>query len=268
MRNWVIASTFGAALTLFGIGPADAQQQKSALNKVLDAGVVRIGTTGDFKPMSWRNPETNKFEGHQIDLAERLGKDLGVKVEYVLTDWKTLLNGVVADKYDIVMTGTSMNVPRAKVAGFTVPWGLTGFMPLVQKKNADKYKNWDDLNNPNVTIGFNLGTTFAEFVEEKLPKAKTRKVESPARDWQELLAGRVDVTMTSILEGAELTQRYPNLQLLFPDQVRNALPVVFMTRIDDIVWLNFLNNWLSILKQNGYMAELNKKWNIQGQPAS
>jgi cyclohexadienyl dehydratase len=266
MKRFAHAAVLGAALALAGFGPAQAQQQKSALNKVLDSGVLRVGTTGDFKPMSWRNPDTNQFEGHQIDLANRLAQDLGVKAEFVLTDWKTLINGVVADKYDVIMTGTSMNVPRAKSAGFTIPWGLTGFMPLVQKKNADKYKSWDDLNNPSVTIGFNLGTTFAEFVEEKLPKAKVKKVESPARDWQELLAGRVDVTMTSILEGAELTQRYPNLTLLFPDQVRNALPVVFMTRIDDFVWINFLNNWLSILKQNGYMAEMNKKWNIQGQP--
>jgi len=266
MMKLTIAAALGAALAFTGWSPAAAQQQKSILNKVLDAGVVRVGTTGDFKPMSWRNPATNKFEGHQIDMAERLAQDLGVKVEYVITDWKTLLNGVVSDKYDIVMTGTSVNVPRAKVAGMTIPWGVTGFLPLVQKKNADKYKSWDDLNNPNVTIGFNLGTTFAEFVEEKLPKAKTKKVESPARDWQELLAGRVDVTMTSILEGAELTKAYPNLQLLFPDQVRNALPVVFMTRIDDPVWLGFLNNWLSILRYNGFLAELNKKWNVQGQP--
>ncbi|MBI3710257.1 MAG: transporter substrate-binding domain-containing protein, partial [Proteobacteria bacterium] len=178
------AFVFAAALAtvLAGAGPALAQQtpQKSALNKVLDSGVLRVGTTGDFKPMSYRNPDTKQFEGHQIDLANRLAEDLGVKTEFVITDWKTLLNGIVADKYDIIMTGTSMNVPRAKAAGFTDAWGVTGFLPLVQKKNAGKYKSWEDLNDPKVTIGFNLGTTFEQFVAEKLPKATVKKVESPA----------------------------------------------------------------------------------------
>jgi cyclohexadienyl dehydratase len=240
-------------------------QQKSRLNRILETGVLRVGTTADFNPMTFRDPASNELRGHQIDAAHELAKELGAKAQFVLTDWKTLINGIVADKYDIAMTGTSMSVARAKSAGFTIPWGKNAFFPLVQKKNARKWKGWAELNRPEVTAGYNLGTTMEQFVQANLPKASAKRVESPARDWQELLAGRVDFTVASLIEGAFLTKQYPDLQLLFLDQPRNSIPMAFVVPIDDQVWINFLNNWIVIKKQNGYFAELNEKWGIVGQ---
>lgn len=258
-----------AAFLSVVLGVALAQsalaQQKSRLNRVLETNVLRVGTTGDFNPMSFRDPASNEFRGHDIDAAHELAKDLGVKVQFVPTDWKTLINGIVADKYDIVMTGTSMSVARAKSAGFTIPWGRNAFFPMVHKKNAGKWKDWADLNKPDVTAGYNLGTTMEQFVQANLPKATAKRVESPARDWQELLAGRVDFTVASLIEGAFLTKQYPDLQLLFLDRPKNSIPMAFVVPIDDHVWMNFVNNWITIKKQNGYFAELNKKWGIVGQ---
>lgn len=260
MRAILIA---GLAVLLLAL-PAVAQQQ-SHLNKVLDRGVLRVGTTGDYYPMSFRDPATNEYTGHQIDAAKRFAQDIGVKLEFVPTDWKTLINGIVADKYDIVMTGTSMSMGRAKSAAFTTTWGVTGFSPLVLKKNSAKYKTWADLNKPEVTIGVNLGTTFVPFIQRELPNAKLVQVESPSRDWQELLAGRVDVTITSILEGSGLVERHPETTMLFPDQVRESLPMAFIVPIDDPIWLNFVNSWVTMSKQTGVFADINKKWSLQGQ---
>lgn len=253
-----------AAVAAMVSGDAMAQQ-KSRLTKILESGVVRVGTTGDFYPMSFKDPGSNTYKGHQIDVAEKFAADSGLKVEYVLTEWRTLINGLVADKYDIVMTGTSMSMGRAKTAAFTDVWGVTGFLPLVQKKNAGRFKTWDDLNKPDVTIGVNLGTTFVPFIQSQLPNAKLRQVDSPARDWQELLAGRVDVTITSILEGAGLAQRHPDLQLLFTDSIRNTLPMSFLVPQDDQTWLNYVNAWIAMSKGTGFFKEVNAKWAIPGQ---
>ena len=241
-----------------------AFSQSSSLNKVLDSGKLRVGTTGDFNPMSFKDPETQEYKGHQIDAAKQLATDMGVELEFVATDWKTLINGVVADKYDIVMTGTSMTVSRAKAAGYTIPWGRTGYLPLTRKELADKYKTWDDLNSPDVTIGYNLGTSFADFVKLNLPNAKVKEVESPARDWQELLAGRVDVTISSILEAGKLSSTHEQLTIPF-QQVANSLPLSFIAPQADHVWLGFLNNWMRMKHEAGFFKSLNEKWGIQGQ---
>ena len=244
-------------------GPADAQE--SRLDRILQQNELRVGTTGDFNPMSFRNTKTKQLEGHNIDAAKTLAKDMGVEIEFVITDWKTLINGVVADKYDIVMTGTSMNVARAKTAGFTIPWGKNAFFPLMRKEDVGKYKSWDDLNKPSVTAAFNMGTTMETFVKNNLQKVTVRRVESPARDWQELLAGRVDFVVSSMIEGSKLSKTHPNLTLTLLDQPENSIPMSFVVPRDDQIWINFVNNWIVIRRENGYFDELNKKWGITGQ---
>lgn len=239
-------------------------QDRSILNKVLDSGTLRVGTTGDFNPMSFKDPETKEYMGHQIDAARQLAEDMGVEIEFVPTEWKTLINGIVADKYDIVMTGTSMTLSRAKAAGFTIPWGRTGYLPLTNAKNAGRFKSWEDLNSPDVTIGYNLGTSFADFVKQQLPKAKVKEVESPARDWQELLAGRVDVTISSILEAGTLESTHEELSIPF-EEAANSLPLSFVVPQTDQVWLNFVNSWMLTKIESGYFKSLNEKWGIKGQ---
>jgi len=252
-----------AALLLVALaGPAAAEPAKSRLDRILQEGVLRVGTTGDYNPMSFRDPASKELAGHDVDAARQLAEDMGVKLEFVITDWKTLVNGIIADKYDIAMTGSSMSVARAKTAGFTIPWGTNAFFPLVLKKNADKYKGWDDINKPEVTVGFNLGTTMEQFVQASLPKAAVKRVESPARDWQELLAGRVDFTITSLIEGSALVRQNPELTMLFLDRPRNSIPMAFVVPIDDQVWINFVNNWIIVRKQNGYFDALAEKWGL------
>jgi cyclohexadienyl dehydratase len=139
-------------------------------------------------------------------------------------------------------------------------------MPLTRKENADRFKSWDDLNNADVTVAYNLGTSFEEFVKRELPNATVKRVESPARDWQELVAGRVDVTISSILEAGVLAQKHDNLLPLFSDDIRNSVPLGFLVPQNDQVWLNFVNNWIMMKNSLGYFNALNEKWGIQGQP--
>ncbi len=263
-----ILPAMAAALTVAALlapATATAQASKSRLQKVQETGVLRVGTTGDFVPMSFRDPGSNEFRGHQIDAANELAKELGVKVEFVITDWKSIMTAVQSDKFDIAMTGTSMSVARSKAAGFSIPWGRNAFFPLVLKKNAGKYKTWESLNDPKVTAAYNLGTTFEQFVQTTLPKVKVKRVESPARDYQELLAGKVDFCVASLIEGAALMKQYPELQLILLDKPKNSIPMAFLMPIEDQQWLNFVNNWITIKNQNGYFAELNKQWGVVGQ---
>jgi cyclohexadienyl dehydratase len=255
-----------AALAVPALGfaqKANAQlAPKSRLGAIVESNTLRVGTTGDFNPMSFRVAGTEGYVGHEIDCANLLAADLGVKPVFVPTDWKTLVNGLTADQYDIVMTGTSMSAARAAVATFVDSWGRNAFVPLVQKKDLEKFHDWSALDQPGVTIATNLGTTMEQFVQQTLPKATLRRVESPARDYQELLGGRVDATMSSMIEAAALTKEYPDLAILFPDKPRNPIPMAFMIPQGDPIWLAFMNNWTTIRRASGAFDAIAKKWNL------
>lgn len=260
-----LASRFAAGFALLALMtlPAAAQDAgQSRLFQTQKNGVLRVGMTGDYQPMTYRDTATREFVGHQVDISRELAKDLGVKVEFVPTDWKTMINGLVSNKYDIAISGTSMSLARAKTVGMIDSWGTNAFVPIVRKENADKYKSWDDLNQKSRKAGVTLGTTMEDFIKAELPNAEMRRVEAPGSGWQEVLANRVDYTISTMIEASAIAKEHPELVLIFTDQARNALPMTFLTPIEDQVWIHFLNNWVYLKKTAGYFDALNKKWGI------
>ena len=181
-----------AGLLLAAVSAAAAE---SRLKRILDSGVLRAGTTGDWNPMTIRDPASNSYKGYDIDMLSELAADLGVRIEFVATDWKTIVQGIQANKYDI--TGSaSLSPARAKVAGFSDPYLELATVPLTLKKNAGRFKDWADLDKPEVTVAATLGTVQEQQVKQFFPNARHKIVESPARDFQEVLAGRADAHIT------------------------------------------------------------------------
>ena len=258
-------ATLAAAVALLLVMPARAQDRADAsrashLNRILDAGSLRVGTTGDFPPMTSRDPDTKNYVGYDIDAAGELAKDLGVEAAFLPADWKTLVNGIVADKYDIVMSGVSMSLERAKVAGFTQPYLEFSTVPVLRKKNAERFKSWADIDQKGITVATTLGTVFDAQAREYFKAATLRQVEAPAAGNQEVLSGRADVTITSNIDAAALTRRYPELAIATVDRPRARRPASFLVAQNDQVWLNYLNNWITIKRMLGFFDELDRKW--------
>ena len=86
-------------------------QAESRLQKVMSSGEIRVGTTGDWNPMTMKDPSTNEYIGFEIEIIKELASDMGVRLKIVPTEWKTLVNGIVADKYDI-STSASLSTKR------------------------------------------------------------------------------------------------------------------------------------------------------------
>ena len=239
-------------------GPALAE---SGLPKILANGKLRVGTTGDFNPMSFKDPATNEYRGYDIDVVTQLAKDMEVQLELVPTDWKTLVNGVVADKYDIT-TSASVNVARAKVAGFSDGYVEFGTVPMTLKKNLAQFDGWQSIDKPEVGVAVTLGTVFEQQAKAFFPNAKIVSVEAPARDYQEVLAGRALVSVTSNVEAANLVKTYPEMAVIPIDTARVRRPGAFLVRQDDQVLINFLNQWIGVQKLNGFFDQLYAKWQI------
>ena len=237
-------------------------QSPSKLQGILNNGVLRVGTTGDFNPMTTRDVASGSYAGFEIDAANRLGEDLGVKVEFVPTDWKTMVAGVVADKYDIVMSGTSLDMGRAKAVGYTNPYVFVGTVPLATSANADKFKSWEDVDKPEVTVAVILGTVFEAQARAHFPNAKIVTVEAPATGYQEVLSGRADVTITSNLDAAALTERFDQLTTFATGEMRNKRPLGYITPQGDFALINLINTWIELRKADGFFDGLAAKWKL------
>ncbi len=250
----------GLALCGFMFAGAASAQTKSHLQTILERGTLRVGTTGDFNPMSVKDPATNTYKGFDIEAMEQLAKDMGVKVEFVPTEWATLIAGLASDRYDIFAGGSSLTIARAKTVAFTSPYIEAGTVPLVLKTNAGKVKSWADLNKKGTTVAVLLGTVFEEQAKATFPQATVKSIEKPANGYSEVLAGRAFATITSNVEAATLVKTYPNLSVVSGAEPRNKRPFAYPVAQNDPNWTTFLNNWIALKTSEGYFKTLEAKW--------
>lgn len=233
----------------------------SVLSEILSGGVLKVGTTGDWNPMTMRDPANNSYTGYDIDVMTALATDLGVKVEFVPTDWKTLVSGVTSGKYH--MTGSaSISPSRAKAAGYSNSYFSLATVPLTLKKNSGKYADWSDLDKETVTVAATLGTTQEKQVKQFFPNAKYKIVEAPARDFQEVLAGRADAHITSNVEAYKLVAKYPQMMVVPVSAPKAPTPIAMLLPQGDQVWINYVNTWITLKTERGFFDELGRKWQL------
>ncbi len=251
-----------AALAIATALAAPSAEAQSALNRILDSGVLKVGTTGDWNPMSVRDPASNSYKGYDIDVMTELAKDLGVTLEFVPTDWKTLVNGVAAGAYDI--TGSaSISPARMKVAGFSESYLEVQIYPFTMPDKAAKFDGWESVNQAGVKVATELGTTFEAQSKAWFPNAEITVVEAPARGYQEVLAGRADAFVTSNIEGATLAEKFGVVRVANAGP-RAPSPIAMILPQADQVWINYVNNWVKLKKLSGFFDGLAEKWGLAG----
>ncbi|WP_299415595.1 transporter substrate-binding domain-containing protein [uncultured Sulfitobacter sp.] len=255
LKNISLAAGFAASLLA---APVSAQ---SALNEILSEGVLKVGTTGDWNPMSVRDPATNAYKGYDIDIMTQLAADMGVELEMVPTDWKTLVNGVVAGNYH--MTGSaSISPARLKAAGYSHSYIAVEMFPFTTDDKLANFDGWDSINQNGVKVATTLGTSFEKMVKEWFPDAEIVVVEAPARGFQEVLSGRADVFVTSNIEGSTLLEKFPNVRQVEVSEPRAPTPIAMLLPQTDQVWINYINSWIELKKTQGFFEEVALKWGL------
>ena len=106
---------------------------------IRERGVLRVGTAGDYQPMSYLDPETGKYVGFDAELAEDLAAALGVDIEYVPTSWPTLTEDTLAGKFDLAICGITVTDARKEAALMSDGYLENGKTVLCRAEDAGKY---------------------------------------------------------------------------------------------------------------------------------
>ena len=232
----------------------------SVLDDIVQSGILKVGTTGDFPGWSFKNPETDKYEGFDIDVAKKLASDMGVDVEFVPTDWKNLVSGVVSSKYHMT-SSASITAQRALTAGYTDSYYGTGTVAMTLAKNNSEIDNWQSIDESK-SIAVTMGTVFENEAKKSFPDSKIIAVEAPAREYQEVLSGRADVSLTSKVDALKLVTLYPELSIVNLDEPKNAKLFAILVPREDQEWINFINHWIADQKNKGFFDQTAAKFGL------
>ena len=176
--------------------------QPDALTAVRARGVLRVGATGDYKPMSFRDPATGRYWGFDAELAEDLARDLGVKLEYVPTTWPTLMRDTLDGRFDLALCGITITPERQRRALMSDGYLDNGKTVLCRAEDAKKYTSLAVIDRPEVRVMENPGGLNEKFARKHLPHA-TLVIHPVNEEIPGLVAaGKADVMITEIMEAA------------------------------------------------------------------
>jgi chorismate mutase-like protein len=173
---------------------------------VPEAGVLRVGSTGDYAPYSWRvNPDSD-WLGADVALARKLGIDQGLRTDFVATSWPTLSADFAARKFDVAIGGVSITPERAKLGRFSRAYLTDSKFPVVRCGEEQRFDTLHEINQTDVRVVVNPGGTNERFARVSFPAAQLRVHGDNQTVFSEIVARRADVMVTDGVE-AHLQQR-------------------------------------------------------------
>ncbi len=230
------------------------------LSKIKERGYIIVGTTGDYRPMSFYNSKTKTYEGFDIELTKHLASSLGVNLKFVSTTWPTLMNDTLSKKFDIAISGISITKKRKKLALMSDSYLDNGKTILCRVEDINKYMNLKSINQPNVRIMENPGGSNEEFARKNFPKA-TIIIHNINEEIPSLIAsGKADVMITEVAEALF----YSNIDKRLAAPLANSpftngqIGILVPKNNKDL--LNYINKFLSYERKNGQLEELIKKY--------
>ena len=180
-----------AFVMLAGPGMAGEVQQKltgeSTLEQVLKRKTLKVGMS-TFVPWAMKD-KTGKLVGFEIDVATRLAEDMGVKVEFVPTNWDGIIPALLSGKFDVIIGGMGILPSRNLKVNFTIPYDTSGMSMVANKELAGNFKTLQDFNRPEVTLAVRLGATPWPLPRNSCPRRSSpSSTTSPRRSRNSLTA--------------------------------------------------------------------------------
>ncbi|NQK94714.1 transporter substrate-binding domain-containing protein [Streptococcus suis] len=133
---------------------------------IIERGVLRVGVKQDVPNFGYKNPDTNKFEGMEIDIARKIADELGVDIEFTPVTAQTrgplLDNGQV----DMVIATFTITDERKLLYNFTTPYYTDAVGFLVNKDSG--INDIEDLDGKNIGVaqGSNTRTLISELADK------------------------------------------------------------------------------------------------------
>jgi cyclohexadienyl dehydratase len=236
-------------------------QQQSApsdLDRILSSGVVRVCSTGDYRPFSYRDPQ-GQWSGLDIELAGELAARLGVKLSLVPTTWATLINDLDG-KCDLAMGGITITLDRAKTARYSAPYLRDGKAAAVRCTDTARFRSLADIDHPSVRVVVNPGGTNADFDRANLKHATVIEYPDNNTIFGQLASGKADVMITDASEIRWQTAQNPQLCGVGLDHPFTfAQKAYLMPRAAELTQ-QWVNQWLNVIANDGTYAAASQKW--------
>jgi chorismate mutase-like protein len=252
-RTWMRPVALAVLLTAL-LPPARAGR----LDDIAARGVLRVGSTGDYKPFSYRQAG-GEFIGMDVELAGDLARALGVRLELVPTTWPTLMADLQADRFDLALSGVSVTAERQRQALFSVPYLHDGKTPITRCENVARYQALAQIDRPDVRLIVNPGGTNERFARTHAPHARLTVYPDNVTIFGQIVSGAADLMMTDAIETRLQQRLHPQLCAVHPDAPFDMTDKAVLLPRDPAL-KTYVDGWLQRRLDDGDVPRRLDRW--------
>lgn len=220
-------------------------------------GELRVGLAL-FTPWSIRKKD-GELIGYEIDLARKMAEDLGVKVRFAPVPSSELINDLIDDRFDIIITGLYVTPQRALFINFSEPSGHSEVTILASRKESSRRKA-EDFNKAGVKLGAVTGTVYADLARSRFPAAALQTFAEEAEMISALEKGSVQAVIVTHPIPEIVTRHHTDKFHVPLSEPLATFSESFAIRKGDPDFLNYVNTWLRYYNETGWLKERRKHW--------
>lgn len=241
-----------------------AVREAPTVEKIQRRGTVLVGTTGDYRPLSYREPKTGTYWGFDLDVAGEIARKMKVSVTYVPTSWPTLTADVSdTSLFDFAIGGITITDTRLETMDMSEGYLGNGKTILCRIADAGKFTCLEDLNHPEVRVMVNPGGLNEKFARTNLPDCTLIVFDKNEAIPDQVAGGHADVMITEITEAPWYVRNDSRLSAPLLDKpfTHGEIGVLMRKGQEDL--LEVVNAALREMKADGSLKALHEKYGFK-----
>ncbi|MBC9248866.1 cystine transporter subunit [Pseudomonas alcaligenes] len=235
------------------IAPASAAD---LLDEIKAKGAIQVGLEGTYPPFNYQD-ENGQLTGFEVDFANALAKQLGVKAEFQPTKWDGILAALESKRLDVVINQVTISEERKQKYDFSTPYTVSGIQALTSKADGDSIKSAADLAGKKVGVG--LGTNYEQWLKDNVPQADIRTYDDDPTKLQDLNVGRIDAILVDRLAAFEIVEKTGGRLAVAGDAFSRQEAGIALRKGNPQL-LAAINDAIAKLRADGTLKQLSDKW--------
>ncbi|CDG19808.1 putative amino acid-binding protein (ABC superfamily, peri_bind) [Xenorhabdus poinarii G6] len=251
-------SRIAVAVLLSSLAWVSGVAKADKLDDIKKSGTVRIAVFDSNPPFGFIDPQTKKLAGYDVDIANAIAKDLGVKLELRPTNPANRIPLLAAKKIDLIAANFTVTDERAKQVDFSIPYFSTG-QKFIARKGVLTHP--DDI--AKLRIGADKGTVQEITLRERYPTAKVISYDDTPLAFAALRNGNVQAITQDDAKLVGLLANVPEAQKadfeISPFSITREYQAVAATKGEGRL-IDAVNQTLLQLEKEGEANKIYNRW--------
>jgi Na+/H+-dicarboxylate symporter/ABC-type amino acid transport substrate-binding protein len=232
---------------------------RSALSRIRESGVIRVGYAKDALPWVFRNDKA-ELVGLDVEMMHRLASELNLKLEFYMVDRDNAPGMLNDGLLDVLIGGLGITTPDMTLVTFTAPYLEETLAFIVRDHRREEFNSAEAvLKHKGLRIGLEDNVYYREKLKEVLPDAEIVTLESP-RKFFRMNENEPDALLLSAETGSSWCLIYPEYTVAVPHPNVRKQPLAYAVALGDRETAEFLGMWIGLKKNDMTISNLFDYW--------